>query len=261
MLLRMPEQTASPISAWLAFLSIVCLLALTGCASIPSGERNPDDPHEGFNRSMYSFNDKLDQAVLKPVSSAYTRVLPQPVRTGVSNFYNNITYLDTTLNSFLQGKGGQGASDLGRFVVNSTIGIIGIFDVATPMGLERHNEDFGQTLAVWGAHKDEYLMYPVWGPSSVRDTGGIVVSLLTNPIFYAAAPVAVPLGLLQMVDLRARNEGFVRFLDEAALDPYVFLRESYLQHREFVIHDGKLPRRDIYDEPIEQAPAPASHAE
>jgi phospholipid-binding lipoprotein MlaA len=104
-------------------------------------------------------------------------------------------------------------------------------------------------------------MYPVWGPSSVRDTGGIVVSLLTNPIFYAAAPVSVPLGLLQVVDLRARNEGFARFLDEAALDPYVFLRESYLQHREFEIHDGKLPRRDIYDEPVEQAPAPASHAE
>src|ERR1700690_4014345 len=261
MLLRMPEQILTSISAWQALLGSVCLLALTGCASIPSGERDPNDPHEGFNRSMYRFNDKLDEAVLKPVSSAYTRTLPQTVRTGVSNFYSNITYLDTTLNSFLQGKGLQGASDLGRFVVNSTIGIGGIFHVATSMGLERHNEDFGQTLAVWGARKDEYLMYPVWGPSSVRDTGGIVVSLLTNPIFYAAAPVAVPLGLLQVVDLRARKEGFVRFRDEAALDPYVFTRESYLQHRQFEIYDGNPPRRDIYDEPREQAPAPGGHAE
>jgi phospholipid-binding lipoprotein MlaA len=261
MLLRKPEQAASHTSAWPAFLSIVCLLILGGCASIPSGERDADDPHESFNRSMFTFNDKLDRAVLKPVSKAYTKALPEPVRTGVSNFYNNITYLDTTLNSFLQGKGKQGASDLGRFLINSTIGVVGIFDVATPMGLVQHNEDFGQTLAVWGARDDQYLMYPVWGPSSVRDTGGIVVSLLTNPIFYAAAPVAVPLGLLQVVDLRARNEGFARFLDEAALDPYVFLRESYLQHREFEIYDGNPPRRSIYDEPTEQTPAPASHAE
>ena len=235
--------------------------ALAGCASIPPGEHDPNDPHQGFNRSIYQFNDKLDEAILKPVSNAYTRTLPQAVQTGVSNFYSNITYLDTTLNSFLQGKGTQGASDLSRFVVNSTIGIVGIFDVATPMGLQRHNEDFGQTLAVWGAHSDSYLMYPLWGPSSVRDTGGIVVSVLTNPIFYAAAAVAVPLEILQVVDLRARHEGFVRFRDEAALDPYVFTRESYLQHREFEIYDGNPPRRAIYDEPREPAPAPGSRVQ
>src|SRR5664279_1277127 len=96
MLFRMPEQTPSPLSTWQAFLSIVCLSVLTGCASIPPGERDPNDPHEAFNRSMYGFNDKLDEAILKPVSNAYTRTLPQPVRTGVSNFYSNITYLDTT---------------------------------------------------------------------------------------------------------------------------------------------------------------------
>ncbi len=251
---HMPKTMASPTSPWQACLSIACVLAVTGCASVPPGERDPEDPHEGFNRSMYRFNDKLDAAVLKPVSSAYTRTLPQPVRTGVSNFYSNITYLDTTLNDFLQGKGAQGASDLGRFLVNSTIGIIGIFDVATPMGLELHNEDFGQTLGVWGARNDSYLMYPVWGPSTVRDTGGIVVSLLTNPIYYATAPVSIPLGLLQVVDLRARHEGFVQFRDEAALDPYVFTRESYLQHREFEVYDGNPPRRTIYDEPREPLP-------
>jgi phospholipid-binding lipoprotein MlaA len=239
-------------------LGIICLLGVTGCVSIPPNERDPDDPAQGFNRSMYQFNDKLDEAVLQPVSSAYTRRLPEPVRNGVSNFYSNITYLDTTLNSFLQGKAAQGASDLGRFVVNTTIGIVGIFDVATPMGLKRHDEDFGQTLAVWGAAQDAYLVYPVWGPSSVRDTGGIVVSLLTNPVFYATAAVAVPLELLQLVDLRARNEGFVRFRDRAALDPYLFTRSSYLQHREFEIYEGNPPRQNIYDEPKEQSPSDSS---
>lgn len=261
MFLRTPEQKASPSVRGLSLICIACLLALSGCASIPADQRDAEDPHEGFNRSMYQFNDDLDRTVLKPVSSAYVRTLPEPVRTGVSNFYDNLTYLDTTLNSFLQGKGAQGASDLGRFLVNSTIGVVGIFDVATSMGLDRHDEDFGQTLAVWGAVEDEYLMYPVWGPSSVRDTGGIVVSLLTNPIFYAAAPVAVPLGILQVVDLRARSEGFVRFRDEAALDPYLFTRDAYLQNREFEIHDGNPPRRLIYDEPEAHAPAPASRTE
>jgi phospholipid-binding lipoprotein MlaA len=239
-------------------LGIACLGVVTGCSSLPAGEPDPDDPHEGFNRSMYEFNDDLDRAILKPVADGYTSALPQPVRTGVSNFYDNLTYLDTTINSFLQGKVMQGTSDLGRFIVNTTLGIAGIFDVATYMGLEKHDEDFGQTLAVWGVKDDQYLMYPVLGPSSVRDTGGVIVSMLTNPVFYAAAPVAVPLGILQGVDQRARKEGFVRFRDEAALDPYLFTRDSYLQNREFEILDGNLPRRSIYDEPIEPAPGPGN---
>ena len=241
-----------------AALGMACLLGATGCASLPDEERDPGDPHERFNRSMYEFNDDLDRAVLKPVATAYTDTLPQPVRTCVSNFYDNLTYLNTTFNSFLQGKLVQGTSDLGRFIVNTTIGIAGIFDVATYMGLEKHDEDFGQTLAVWGVKEDQYLMYPVLGPSSVRDTGGIIFGMLTNPVFYAAAPVAVPLGILQGVDLRARKEGFVRFRDEAALDPYLFTRDAYLQHREFQILDGKPQRRSIYDEPVEPMPSPGT---
>jgi phospholipid-binding lipoprotein MlaA len=234
------------------------LALAAGCTAMPTAEMDPIDPNERFNRSMYEINDDLDRAVLKPVATAYTDVLPQPVRTGVSNFYDNLTYLDTTINSFLQGKVVQGTSDLGRFIINTTLGLAGIFDVATYMGLEKHDEDFGQTLAVWGVKTDQYLMYPVLGPSSVRDTGGIVVSMLTNPVFYAAAPVAVPLAILQGVDQRARSEGFVRFRDEAALDPYLFTRDSYLQHREFEIHDGNVPRRSIYDEEIEVITTPAS---
>lgn len=237
---------------------VFCLMLSAGCAAVPTVEADPIDPHEEFNRSMYGFNEDLDQAVLKPVATTYTDVLPQPIRTGVSNFYDNLTYLDTTINSFLQGKVLQGTSDLGRFIINTTFGLAGIFDVATYLGLEKHDEDFGQTLAVWGVKTDEYVMYPVLGPSSVRDTGGIVVSMLTNPVFYAAAPVAVPMAILQGVDQRARSEGFVRFRDEAALDPYLFTRDAYVQHREFEIHDGNVPRRSIYDEEIEIITTPAS---
>jgi phospholipid-binding lipoprotein MlaA len=230
-------------------------LLTVGCASTPKVEREPGDPVENLNRSVYNFNDDLDVAVLQPVAGAYVSGLPQPVRTGVSNFYDNIQYLDTTLNGFLQGKVLQGTSDLGRFVVNSTVGILGIFDVATPIGLVRHDEDFGQTLATWNAGDGAFLMYPLIGPSSVRDTGGIIVSALTNPIMYASAPVAIPLGLLGIVDLRARSEGFVRFRDQAALDPYIFTRESYLQNRQFMIYDGNPPRPAFLDEPDVDVPA------
>jgi phospholipid-binding lipoprotein MlaA len=235
-------------------LLLVATLGLSGCASIPPEDREPGDRFEAANRSVDRFNDRLDRAVLKPVSTGYVKHVPQPARTGVSNFYDNLLYLDTVLNAFLQGKIKQGASDLARFGINSTIGLLGIFDVATPIGLQRHDEDFGQTLAVWGAGKGEYVVYPLLGPSGVRDTGGVVVSLLTNPILYAAAPVAIPLGALNIVDLRARKEGFVRFRDEAALDPYIFTRESYLQNRRFEIYDGNPPRIK-FDDPEPDPPA------
>lgn len=254
------KQEKFSLTSLRANVAVVCLLGAAGCASLPTEELDPADPHERFNRAMYEFNDDLDRAVLKPVATAYTDALPQAVRTGISNFFDNLTYLNTTLNSFMQGKVKQGTSDLGRFIVNTTIGIAGMFDVATYMGLEKHDEDFGQTLAVWGVKDDQYLMYPLLGPSSVRDTGGIIFGMLTNPVFYAAAPVAVPLGILQGVDLRARKEGFVRFRNEAALDPYLFTRDSYLQHREFQILDGKPQRRSIYDEPVEPMPSPGTSA-
>ncbi len=243
---------------WLG--SLVIVLALGGCASIPQDQRDPDDALETVNRPVYDFNEGLDRAVLKPVSSAYTDHIPQLVRTGVSNFYDNLLYLDTVLNSFLQGKLSQGFSDFGRFGLNSTVGILGLFDVATPLGLTQHREDFGQTLGVWGAGTGEYLVYPLIGPSGVRDTGGVVVGWLTNPLFYLAAPVAIPLGVIGVVDLRARKEGFVKFRDAAALDPYVFTRESYLQHRQSEIYDGNPPpvKFELFDEaaPESQAGSP-----
>lgn len=238
---------------FLCLRSLSIVWALGGCASIPQDQRDPDDALEIINRPVYDFNEGLDRMALKPVTSAYTSHVPEGVRTGVSHFYDNIQYLNTVLNSFLQGKIGQGVSDLARFGINSTVGVLGIFDVATPLGLEQHREDFGQTLAVWQAGDGAYVVYPVLGPSSVRDTGGIAVNLLTNPILYAVPPVAIPLGILEVVDLRARNEGFVRFRDVAAgnLDPYAFTRESYLQHRQSEIYDGNPPRPkfELFDEP------------
>jgi phospholipid-binding lipoprotein MlaA len=261
-MLRMADQLSGSISPtwqrrfhWLGGLSIV--LVLGGCASISQEQRDPDDPLEGINRPVYNFNEGLDRVALKPVSSAYTGHIPQVVRTSVSHFYANIQYMDTVVNSFLQGKTKQGFSDLTRFGLNSTVGVLGLFDVATPLGLEQHREDFGQTLAVWHAGDGAYMVYPLLGPSSVRDTGGIAVSLLTNPIVYAAPIVAIPLGILQVIDLRARNAGFVRFRDEAALDPYVFTRESYLQHRQYEIYDGNPPRPtfESYDSHATDPPA------
>lgn len=234
---------------WVQGLCLV--LAVGGCASIPPDQRDPGDRFEAGNRSVYHFNEELDRAALKPVSKAYVEYIPRPVRTATSNFFHNLRYLDTVLNGFLQGKVAQGSSDLARFGINSTIGIVGLFDVASKLGLPSHDEDFGQTLAVWGAGPGEYLVYPLIGPSGVRDTGGVVVSMLTNPIFYIASPVAIPLGIISVIDLRARNEGFTRFRDAAALDPYIFTRESYLQYRQFEIYDGKPPRvkLEFLDEP------------
>lgn len=263
-----PRQWMSGQTARLTALALLGGL-LTGCASVPLAERDPGDRFEAVNRKVYAFNDSLDAAVLKPASGAYVRAVPEPARNAAGRFFDNLLYLDTILNGFLQGKVGQGFSDLARFGVNSTFGLLGLFDVATPLGLPRHKEDFGQTLAVWGAGSGEYLVYPVLGPSGVRDTAGVAVSLLTNPIVYAAPPVAIPLGVLSIIDLRARKEGFAQFRDQAALDPYIFTRESYLQNRTFEIYDGKPPRQKFElfedvalpaDQPAKEEPVPARRA-
>lgn len=227
---------------------IVAVLTASGCAAAP---RNPDpsDPWEGTNRSVYNFNEALDEAVLEPVSEAYVDVTPQPVRTAVSNFFDNLAYINVILNDFLQGKAEQGVSDSARFVWNSTAGILGFFDVASRMGLKPHDEDFGQTLGVWGAESGPYLTLPVLGPSSGRDVTGLPVTYGTNILFYVGeAAVAWPLAILNIIDLRARSAGFMRFRDVAALDPYLFTRESYLQYRTYQVYDGNVPRAKLLEE-------------
>ena len=226
------------------FLGCLSIFMLAGCASNPSRDQTYD-PIEKVNRGTFWFNEKLDKFLLKPLSQGYVAVVPVRGRVMVSNFFNNALYMDTILNDFLQGKGTQGASDVGRLVINSTLGIGGFFDPATPMGMEKHQEDFGQTLGVWGVGQGAYLVFPVYGPSTARDAPGIAVSTATDAVFWAGfflnPAVTIPISILDAVDLRSRASNAIRFVNESALDPYIFTREAWVQHRTFLIYDGNPP--------------------
>lgn len=229
---------------------IVTLLAasvtfMSGCATT-QGADNENDPLENFNRGVYSFNDALDRAILKPIATGYKNVVPQPIRTGVSNFFNNFSYPLVILNDLLQGKFGQAFSDTGRFLVNTTVGILGIFDPATPLGLPAHDEDFGQTLAVWGVGEGAYIVLPFFGPSTVRDTGGLVVDVYTDPLTWGTeGDTRLVLRATRVVDKRHQLLSAGRILDEAALDPYSFTREAYRQRRNSEINDGNVPESNL----------------
>ena len=228
---------------------------LTGCATMQSADPEvPDnDPFESVNRPIYRANDFIDRRIAKPVTEAYVSYTPQPVQNSVSNFFDNVVYPNVILNDFLQGKGTQGLEDSGRFLVNSTFGCLGIWDMATPLGLEAHDEDFGQTLGVWGMDESIYLVLPFIGPSTVRDVPNLGVSTVTNILFYVPSPYVVPVALLGFIDLRARLEEAITFRDETAVEPYLFTREAYLQHRKFLIYDGNPPvDDDLYlDDPFD----------
>lgn len=208
------------------------------------------DPYEKFNRSFYDVTDTIDRNVLEPVADSYINNIPSPVRTSVGNFYDNLAYPNVVINGLLQGKVKQGMGDGLRFLVNTTVGVVGLFDAATPLGLQKHDEDFGQTLGVWGVDNTSYMYLPILGPSSNRDVYGIPVTIASNMLFYAgfffAAPITIPLGILAVVDKRARHAEEIRLRDQAALDPYLFTREAYWQHRENLVFDGK-PPAETYD--------------
>jgi phospholipid-binding lipoprotein MlaA len=228
--------------------TILCLVFLcTGCASVSKEERQVDahDPYETFNRGSYRFTDEIDRRLLEPIANVYLEHMPEAIQRPVNNFYRNLSYPGVMLNSFLQGKVRQGFSDILRFLINSTIGVFGLADMAGHMGFEENNEDFGQTLAVWGMKSGPYLFIPVYGPSTRRDVADIPFSLFSDGIFYLASviggPVLVPLVILRIVDKRAALSGPMKIRDQTALDPYLFVREAYLQQREFLIHDGNLP--------------------
>jgi len=238
----------------------LCIVILQGCASTPKNndqQLDPVDPHEKINRASYDFTDRVDRAVFEPVVNAYIDYVPNAAQRSIGNFYDNLSYPNVVLNSFLQGKVKQGASDTLRFFVNSTVGMFGLFDMARHMGLQKHDEDFGQTLGVWGVDPGAYLFIPFLGPRSERDVTNIPVSLFTNVLFYAGLVVgsyfAAPLTVLGAIDKRARLSGPMRIRDEAALDPYLFVREASMQQREFLVHDGKLPL-DLYYEPFQDNP-------
>lgn len=223
---------------------IVTVLA-GGCATTPG---NPD-PWEKMNREVYKFNDNLDRWVLKPLADGYTKITPEPVRDGIGNAFTNLRGPDVILNDFLQGKGPQGLSDLGRFAVNTTVGVAGIFDPATKWGMPAHRENFGQTLAVWGVKEGPYVVLPLFGPATLRDSAGIPVSIVTHPLFWVDFPaVTTPLWVLDLISTRAEAEGIFRFRDISAVEPYVATREAYLQYRRNQIEGESTPVPDL-DEP------------
>lgn len=244
-----------------AFLLLLFALMSAGCATTPKesqgvsksdGEESTSiDPYENVNRPIYDFTDNIDRNILAPVADSYIEHIPKQVRNSVGNFYDNLAYPNTILNSFLQGKMLQGTEDSLRLVINSTIGLAGLFDVATPMGLKKHDEDFGQTLGVWGVDSTSYMYLPILGPTSNRDVYGVPFTIASNALFYAgfivSAPVAVPLGILAVVDKRARVAEDLRIRDQAALDPYLFVREAYWQQRQHLVFDGK-PPIETYDD-------------
>jgi len=230
------------------FWLVLVLLLLGGCATA----KNHYDPIEPLNRSFYSMNDAADKLVILPATRAYRAATPHGFQILVSNFFSNIGYMNTVLNDFLQGKGKQGMSDLGRFLVNSTIGFAGLGDPATGIGLKKHHEDFGQTLAVWGVPQGAYLVYPFLGPSSVRDTFGIASTYATNPLFWislnATAPeITIPLGILSVLNTRSHLMEASNMVNELALDPYVFTREAWRQNRLYEIYDGHPPPASTED--------------
>ncbi|MES0372015.1 MAG: VacJ family lipoprotein [Mariprofundaceae bacterium] len=232
----------------LSAMLVVGLLFFSGCATV----QNDRDPFEGVNRATDSFNDKLDRVTLKPLAEGYMSATDVKMRKAISNFYDNITYPNTILNDFLQGKAKQGFEDFARFVVNSTVGIAGLIDVASNFGLEKHQEDFGQTLATWGFSQGAYIVYPVLGPNSVRNTPSFIFEAATDGLLWAglilAPQVAIPLAVLKYIDKRSRLLDASDMRDELALDPYIFTREAWQQNREFLIHDGNPPAKESDEE-------------
>jgi len=212
---------------------------LGGCAS--AGD--PRDPLEGFNRVMYAFNEGLDTVLIKPAARGYDAVLPAPVRTGVTNFFGNIADLFIGVNNLLQGKPAEAAGDIGRVVINSTVGILGLFDVASAAGLEKHEEDFGQTFGRWGVGNGAYLVVPVFGPRTLRDTAGLVLDVTADPVANIGdVSTRNALTALRLVDTRADLLPADKVIEEAALDKYAYVRDGYLQRRRNLIHDGNPPR-------------------
>jgi phospholipid-binding lipoprotein MlaA len=221
-------------------LVLLFALVLSGCATTGS---DPRDPWEGMNRKTYAFNDAIDKAVLKPVAVGYTKVLPGFAREGVSNFFENLEDIGTALNNVLQGKPGKGASDAARFVVNTVFGFFGLWDIATPLGLEKHYEDFGQTLGVWGLQSGPYLVLPLLGPSSMRDAPARFIDpSWYYPQYISSDTLYWSIWSLDKIRIRASVLQAESTLAAASLDDYTFIRDAWLQRRRSQVYDGNPPR-------------------
>ena len=216
-------------------LILLASAALSGCAT--SG--NPRDPYEGFNRAMFSFNDTIDKAALKPAATVYKKVLPSFMQTGVNNFFGNLADVWSAANNLMQGKGEAGMSDVTRVALNSTFGLLGVLDIASEAGLQKHNEDFGQTLGHWGVAPGPYLMLPLLGASTLRDTVALPLDFKADLLQYKEPVYLRNIGTAtRLVDKRAVVLDASNLMEEASLDRYQFLRDAYLQRRESQVRDG-----------------------
>ncbi len=240
-------------------LAVLMLAALTGCASLPHNtQSDPRDPFERGNRAVFRLNQKLDRAVARPVARAYVRIVPRPLRSGLDNVLQNASYPRVIVSQLLQGKMAATGHDTGRLLVNTVMGLGGLFDVATDIGLDRHDEDFGQALGKWGVPAGPYLMLPVLGPSSMRDAFGKIPDQLTNATHYINdSTTRYGVTAFRLVDDRANLLEGDALLNRAA-DPYVFIRSAWLQHREYKVRDGAVGAspRD-FEDPEPDAPESA----
>lgn len=226
---------------------IAVLCGLSGCATTNK------DPLEGINRGIYKFNDVADKYAMKPVAKAYKAVAPEPVRTGISNFFSNLGTLTTIVNDLLQLKFAQAFTDAGRFVINSTFGIAGFIDVAGKDNIAKNHEDFGQTLGYWGVGSGPYLVLPILGPSTVRDVTGLAFDTVTSdPVTYlhntGQIRAHTQVRLVQLLDKRTQLLDAKDIVDDASIDPYAFMRDAYLQRRASLVQDGLVPAELLQDE-------------
>jgi len=229
-----------------AACAAVLIVSAGGCATTGSGD--PRDPWEGFNRGVYSFNETMDNVLFNHVSNLYQAITPNFVDRGVTNFFNNLNDIAVVVNDILQFKIDQALSDASRFIFNSTIGLVGFFDVSTPMGLPKHDEDFGQTLAYWGVGSGPFLMVPFFGPATIRDALGLAVDNgILNPVFYLDnTELKAGLLTLNYVDFKADLLSAKKLVAEAAIDEYEFIKNAYFEKRASQISGGAV---EEYSEP------------
>jgi phospholipid-binding lipoprotein MlaA len=212
---------------------------LSACASAPG---KVDDPFEPWNRAMYAVNKPIDDHVMRPIAQAYVDYVPRLFRLAVSNVFNNIDDLFSGVNGLLQGKLEKAGNDFGRVTLNTYFGMLGMIDLASDVGIPRGNEDFGQTFGYWGIPQGPYLFVPLWGPTTVRDGTGSLIRIWYGPVgFIPYVPLRNSLYGLGAVDLRANALGTSSLIDQAAIDPYTFIRRAYLQKRQYDVYDGNPP--------------------
>ncbi len=249
-------------------LAAVWLALLTGCATTGSGAPRQGtatqqaDPWERWNRRVYNFNDKVDVAVLKPVATTYTKVVPSPVRRGVDNFFGNFSDAWSAVNNFLQGKFSNGLQDVMRVGTNTLFGLGGFLDVASEFGADRQGEDLGQTLGRWGVAPGPYIVWPIVGPSTLRDSIALPLDIQVSPALAMNSHGArIATAGLQAVNQRANLLGTTNLLGDIALDRYVFVRDAYLQRRRNLVYDGDPPEEESQsDEPEAESAPPAPPA-